>query len=337
MPLEEEPVDRHRRMRMLRERLRRLGQAMRSATRFLFSRPWHARRAESEDGEPIGSRFFRALAYRALFVPIFLALAAAALVYRGTHPIRGTSDNLPAVPGTFYETLEFKGSDNLPLMAWFVPMVDERRVIELKEKIFKAKYAAVVLVHDYNQSPSQMVPLIGPLHEQGLAVAVVGLRGVGRGRAAAQTFGINESADVRAAIAELRKLSTIDGQRLAVVGVGTGASAAVLAAAQDSGVKAIALINPIEETEQVIARYLGPTQPGLAWMQEASKWAFEVAYHLDADDLSLSSHRQALAGRATISLTCLENHEFDEDTIGSVTSFCQKNLAPLNIAAATAN
>ena len=71
-------------------------------------------------------------------------------------------------------------------------------MLELKNKVYRGKQPAVLLVHDFNATPSQMVPLVAPLHEQGYEVMVVGLRGVGRGRVAAQTFGLNESVDVRA-------------------------------------------------------------------------------------------------------------------------------------------
>jgi hypothetical protein len=60
-----------------------------------------------------------------------------------------------------------------------------------------------------------------------------------------------------------------------------------------------------------------------------------MAYHVDADDLSLSSHRQVLSGRPTISLTCEENQDFDSDTVESVKSFCQKNLLVQTVASTT--
>ena len=292
----------------------------------MFSKPFRIRRREPEDGQPVTRRLFRGLGYRLLFVPIFLALAAAALVYRGTHPVRPTSAKLPAVPGVFYESLEFNGPDGHPLMAWFVPVVDEKRVIELKDKVFKTKQPAAVLVHDYNSSPSQMVPLIAPLHEQGFVVMAVGLRGVGRERVAAQTFGLNESDDVRAAIAELRKRPTIDGERIAVIGVGSGANAAVIAAAQESCVKALVLINPANTPEAAIATHVGPNQAGFRWMQLPSKWAFEMAYHVDADDLHLSRFREVLNARPTLSLGRRQGQEFDKATVESIRAFCKEHV-----------
>jgi hypothetical protein len=199
----------------LRGRLRDVAErawgVVRAAGRVLFSKPFHAAkpREDGEHGSPV-ARFFRGVGYRLLFVPIFLALFCAALVYRGTHPLRPVSSKLPEVPGVFYETLEFNGPDGYPLMAWFVPVIDARRVLEMKNNVLHGKQPAVVLVHDFNKTPSQMVPLVAPLHEQGYDVMVVGLRGVGRGRVAAQTFGLNEAVDVRGALAQLRQRPTVD-------------------------------------------------------------------------------------------------------------------------------
>jgi pimeloyl-ACP methyl ester carboxylesterase len=302
--------------------------AARVVGRLLFSKPL-ARRRDPESQQPLASRLVRGFAYRALFIPIFLALWAVALVYRGTHPMRFGSDKLPAVPSMFYETLEFNGADGTPLMAWFVPVVDAQRVLELKTKVLKEKQPAVVLVHDFNKTPSQMVPLVAPLHERGFVVAVVGLRGAGRGGAVAQTFGLDESGDVRAAIAAIRRRPSVDASRIAIVGFGTGANAAVIAAAQDRDVvKGLVLVNPCETTDEVIASRIGPKQRGFSWMQQASKWAFEMTYHVDADDLQLSRFRDLLDSPATKVATPDPGFELAAESVTGITDFCVKRLPP---------
>jgi pimeloyl-ACP methyl ester carboxylesterase len=302
--------------------------AVRVVGRLLFSRPL-SRRRDPESQQPIASRLVRAFAYRALFIPIFLTLWSAALVYRGTHPMRYGTDKLPAVPSMFYETLELNGSDGTPLMAWFVPVVDAQRVLELKNKVLKEKQPAVVLVHDFNKTPSQMVPLIAPLHERGFVVAVVGLRGAGRGGAVAQTFGLEESGDVRALIARIRQRPSVDPNRIAIVGFGTGANAAVIAAAQDKDVvKALVLVNPYETTDEVIAERIGPKRRGFAWMQQGSKWAFEMAYHVDADDLYLARFRGLLDSPVTKIAAADPGSQLAAESVAGITDFCVKRLTP---------
>lgn len=305
----------------------RTWRVLRVIGRVLFSKPFHVGHPRTpEEEQPLVVRWIKGLSYRLLFVPIFIALAASALVYRGTHPLRAASDKLPEVPATFYETLEFAAPDGQPLMAWFVPAVDAKLVLEKKNDVYRGKQPAVVLVHDFNRTPSQMVPLIEPLHERGFAVMAVGLRGVGRGRVGAQTFGLNEAADVRAAIVELRKQKQIDGDRIAMVGIGTGANAAIIAAAQEPAVRAIVLINPSDTTDRAIASRLGPQRQGFQWMQQASKWTFEVAYHVDADDLELSRFRDVLTTRPTMSLTREAGEELDGESVDTIRAFCEKHL-----------
>jgi pimeloyl-ACP methyl ester carboxylesterase len=193
-----------------------------------------------------------------------------------------------------------------------------------------------VLVHDFNKTPSQMVPLIAPLHERGFVVAVVGLRGAGRGGAVAQTFGLEESGDVRALIAQIRQRPSVDASRIALVGVGTGANAAVIAAAQDKDVvKALVLVNPYETTDEVIAERIGPKRRGFAWMQQTSKWAFEMAYHVDADDLHLARFRGLLDGPATKVAVADPGHELAADSVAGITDFCVKRLMPAKPEVAT--
>ena len=77
-----EPGDRRERRALLirwREAVVRATTLSKAVSRVLFAKPFRIRRREPEDGQPVTTRFFRSLGYRLLFVPIFLALAAAAL------------------------------------------------------------------------------------------------------------------------------------------------------------------------------------------------------------------------------------------------------------------
>jgi pimeloyl-ACP methyl ester carboxylesterase len=296
--------------------------------RVLFSKPFRLAAARAQDEQPLAIRFMKGLGYRLLFAPILVAPDGDALVYRGTHRSAWAATGRPRCLACFTRTLEFNGPDGHPLMAWFVPVVDAKRVLELKDKVLRGKQPAVVLVHDYNASPSQMVPLIEPLHGAGFVVSVVGLRGAGRGWGG--------GADVRAERgqrrarrpAELRKRPTVDAERVAVVGVGTGANAALIAAAQEPGVKAMVLVNAFETPRDAIARHVGPTRPGFAWMQQASKWAFEVAYHVDAEDLNLARFRDVLASRATLTLAAPTGAAIDAACADAIRSFLAETPAP---------
>jgi hypothetical protein len=88
----------------------------------------------------------------------------------------------------------------------------------------------------------------------------------------------------------------------------------------------LALVNPADSAEEVIARRVGPERFGFAWMQQASKWAFEIGYHVDADDLQLSRYRDLLSGRPTMSVSRDRGDELDDETVDLITDFCVKNV-----------
>src|SRR5205085_776913 len=79
------------------------------------------------------SAFLRALLYRAMFLPVLLALAVAALVWSGTHPPQLASQLDPSSLGVYYDPVTFLSEDGVRLDGWLVPVVDEKRVLEQRE------------------------------------------------------------------------------------------------------------------------------------------------------------------------------------------------------------
>jgi hypothetical protein len=264
----------------------------------LFSRPLASRADRLRfQGDGWVGRVARGVAYRLLFAPILLALASAALVYRGTHPPAAVAAGDPTSFGVYYDPVDFPAEDGVGLTGWLVPVVDARRVLLHRDRLLHQTYPAVVLVHDHGQSPAQLLPLVAPMHEDGIVVLAVGLRGTGRRATVGQTFGLDEAGDVLAAVNVLRRRAFVDPNRIAVVGLGTGANAAVLAAERDAGIAALVLADPVASAADVVAERLGPDRFGFRWLQPAAKWAFEIAYHHDVDELSLNQHQSLLARR----------------------------------------
>jgi len=247
-----------------------------------------------EDGHVV-QRVVRALAYRLAFIPFVLAGLAAALVYAGTHPsVEPTTDD-PLTLGVYYDPVNFVSADGTRLDGWLVPVLDARRVLEQKDRILRAKFPAVVLVHDFGHARAQMLPLVRPLHERGLVVLVVQLRGSGVGRAGT-TFGLHEANDVTAAVDLLRRRPFVDPDRIALLGVGTGATAALIAADRDPKIAALVLDRPPRSAEQVVRAHVMPPAAALAWVYPFCKWTFEVAYAVNSNDLEWSA-RQAVLDR----------------------------------------
>jgi hypothetical protein len=271
--------------------------------RCLFSKPL-ARRSptfRNEDGTALG-RFCKGVAYRALFVPLLVALTSSAFVFSGTHPKSKPIELDPSSAGLYYDPISFASADGTRLDGWIVPVVSAKEVLAKKEKMLRAKHPAVVLVHDFGRTPQQLLPLLAPLQEDGIVTLTIGLRGAGTGQRVGQTFGLREADDVTAAVELLRRRPFVDPDRIAVLGIGTGATAALRAASRDSSIGLMVLMGPPQTAAEVLARRVGPQRAGLRWMQPFCKWAFELGYSVDAEDISLDGYTKVLEERAVLLL-----------------------------------
>jgi hypothetical protein len=262
-----------------------------------------------------------------LFLPMLLGLTAWALVYAATHPPRPSIVADPGSQGVYFESVSMVSGDGTALTGWLIPTIDARRVIDEKERVLRVRSPGVVLVHDFGQTPQQMLPFLASLHEEGIVVLVIGLRGEGTDTRAPQTFGLREVQDVQAGVELLRRGHFMDPERIAVVGIGTGANAALLAAGRDSRITALVLADPLRHPVEAVTHQVSPQQPWMQWMQPICRWAFELTYHVDVDDLKLERSRQVTASRPVMILdTPVHVDGVSAETVEKVRLFCQKRL-----------
>ena len=97
----------------------------------------------------------------------------------------------------------------------------------------------------------------------------------------------------------LRKRTGVDINRIAVLGIGTGANAAILAAERER-VAALILDHPVRDDEQIVRNYLGPPPPWSHSMNHLCKWTFEIAFRVDAEELDLERHAVALSAQPVL-------------------------------------
>ena len=251
---------------------------------------------KDEVGTPF-SRFMRKLLYRLMMVPTLLAVLIGILVVTATHPKPAPGVMDPVSKGVYYDPVELLSLDGTKLEGWLVPVVDARKVILEKEKMLHRKQPAVVLVHDFGASRQQMLPLIAPLHDAGFVLLAINLRGHGPSAAVGSTFGLNESQDVRAAVEMLRRRSFVDPEAIAVIGVGTGATAALLAAEQDPRITALVLDHPVRQFDDILNDRIGPKQSWLSWVRPMCKWTFEIAYKVDAEDVNIGRFAELMKNK----------------------------------------
>jgi hypothetical protein len=306
----EGPDPRKRWYHPLRPLWRALGALARLLTLDVFGAPPRGLRVDV--GTRV-SRFVRGLCYRLLFVPFLLSALVMALVYSGTHPPAVASAMDPTCHGIYYDPVDFLSEDGTPLEAWLIPVVDARRVLEDKDRALSELHPAVVLVHDFGAARQQMLPLAGPLHQAGFVVMIVGLRGGNAmGTPVGQTFGLNEAGDVRAAVEVLRKTPFIDGQHVGLLGIGTGATACLLAAQRDPTIAALVLDRPSHSFDDVLSEHLSPGPAWLGWLGPFCQWTFEIAYKVNATDVNLDHCMGQLKPSSVLLFdgktpTCLKN------------------------------
>jgi hypothetical protein len=276
---------------------------------------------------PLFKIAIRMTIFWAILLPILVGLVVMLTVYLGTHPTPLPIVAEPSSYGVYFEPATLASTDGTQLTAWLVPAIDARRVVEEKDHALKLSHPAIVLVHDYGHTMQQMLPLVRPLHDEGIVVLVLGLRGSGSGSHAAQTFGLNESKDVIAAVDLLRQSAFVDGSRIAVAGVGTGANAALIAASRDSSIRAVVLADMLQNCDGIVATRLSPKEPWLQWLQPVCRRVFEMECDVDTADLDAVRYAGLLKSRPVLLLAGQNGiTTADPTTLKRVKLFCRRHL-----------
>src|SRR5262245_19931834 len=138
---------------------------------------------------------------------------AAAWYLTGTHRPDKARDK--ATLGVEATDVSFLAADGVRLRGWYVNGA--------------AGAPAVALFHGYSATRSQLLPIARELNLSGYELLMVDLRGCGVSEGSRQTFGVQEAQDVAAAVAFLRDQRKLSTRRIGVLGLGTGASAVILA------------------------------------------------------------------------------------------------------------
>ena len=94
---------------------------------------------------------------------------------------------------------------------------------------------------------------------------------------------------MRAAVDLMRRRSYVDPTKVSVMGLGTGANAAILASQQDPNIAGLIVDRPVDGFQTAMMGRLGEDQQWLAVLMPLFKWTFEAMYHVDADELQVAS------------------------------------------------
>jgi len=276
--------------------------ALRRVAGILISDPisWRGGVEVIEEEGAWGKRVMQGVFYRVALLPLFAILFAAGAVYLKTHPKQASYMSDPMSRGVFYQPVVMMSDDHVRLDGWLAPALDAEQVIDQGLEALRTKSPAVVLAHGFGMSPRQVLDLFRPLHDKGYVVLAISMRGAGSATPAGETLGLNEAMDIKAGVDLLRKRVYVDAKRIAVVGIGSGANAAILAADKDPTLAALVLDAPTETGAQAFAQHVEFKHSALTFLNPVCKLAFELAYGVETRDLDLSRYGPVLAARPTL-------------------------------------
>ncbi len=197
----------------------------------------------------------------------------------------------PAHYSLAYQDVRFPAAiDQLPIAGWYIPRADATQ--------------AVILVHGKDSSrtaefKSGFVELAQALHERGLAVLMIDLRGHGQSGDAHYSFGLLERRDIEGA-AEWLKQQGFKPGRIGVLGISLGAGSSIGATADDPDIGALvedsgyAAIYPIIQKEWSKASGLPDFMlPGTVIMGRVL-YGYNVADSRPVDDIQRIGPRPVL-------------------------------------------
>ncbi len=150
------------------------------------------------------------------------------------------------LPGVQPEGVVFEGRDGKPLGGWFVPA----------PPWVEKPWPTVMLVYGYGGFKEQMAGYAKTIHEGGFATFMFDMVGSGLRRGEPVTFGYKERWNMLDAAQYLRTRPDVDAERIGALGISMGAATALLAAAEDPGIKAIV-------SDSSYADLQGMVQPGV--------------------------------------------------------------------------
>jgi pimeloyl-ACP methyl ester carboxylesterase len=181
---------------------------------------------------------------------VWLAIACGALVavslWTFWMAVRPPRLSIPGTPSDYRlkaEELTLTTADGVKLAAWLIPSATPQAPA--------ATAPAIVVLHGYPANKADLLPIAGALHSR-FTVLLVDFRSFGSSEGSATTLGFRERADLRAAVDALTQRGHT---RIGVFGYSLGGAVAILGAAEDPRIRAVAAWAPFSDL-RVLAREL---------------------------------------------------------------------------------
>ena len=240
-------------------------------------------------------RFGRPVMMRLLALPLVLFLSIVLIVFLSVRTGRTEIHFFPEGMRLFYEPVEFKSEDGTVLRGWFIPSLRAEDVLEDGDRALRQIRPGVVLCHGIGSNRGQLLSLAAYLNQQGYETLLFDFRACGQSEGKTHSFGLRERNDVLAAVHFLAEKSTVDRNRIAVIGQDIGGTAALGAAARDYSIRALVVADVDKDMRTAISRRLDKS--GMWWD------LFETAYLRGYQTYFRASERQLSSVRTAESLS----------------------------------
>lgn len=145
------------------------------------------------------------------------------------------------------ERVEFMARDGKPLGGWFIPAPEGT----------PKPWRGVLFAYGYGGYKEQMHEYAKMVHEGGFAALMFDMRGSGLRRGEPVTLGYKERWDLMDAVRYVQSRPDVDPDRIGVFGVSMGGAVALMAAAEEPGIKALI-------TDSAYANITDMIKPGIA-------------------------------------------------------------------------
>lgn len=162
------------------------------------------------------------LSFYLLALMVGFVLISLALFWLAIHPKKIYSNETPEKYKLAYENASIKSFDNIELKGWYLPAK-------------KPTDKAVLLLHGYPMDKGDLLSTASLL-EINSNVLLLDLRSFGQSQGYAATFGLKEQKDIKYALDFLEQKGNT---KIGVFGYSTGGAIGILAASEDSRIKAL--------------------------------------------------------------------------------------------------
>ncbi len=189
---------------------------------------------------------------------VLILAGSGAIAYLATHPPRRRLKRSPDGFGAPFENVTFSSIDGVKLSGWFVPARVEPN----------GEYPArgvVILCHGMLHNRVEGLAWAGPIWQRGFALLLFDFRALGRSGGDLCTAGYLETQDLKGAVEYLATRPDMKDVPIGVFGFSMGGATAILAAAEEERIRAVATHGAFATLERAIVQryrhHFGPLAP----------------------------------------------------------------------------